>query len=175
MPAKRAPSKSPAASSGTGTSPALTNTLLIAAALSYGFWLLVARGHVSWPPTQLLSSAYTLAGCVALVGPIVLLRSEGKPGGLGTSIWMTGGMLIWIFDLAAVARGDFRLATWATPLDSLPMGLTIFAVLIAGWRAQGGERNWSWTNVTGWVLGLFWVLSAAAVLVPARSIGLVSR
>jgi len=173
MTAKRAPSKSSATSS--SASPALVNALLITAALGYGFWLLVSRGHVSWPPTKLLSNAYTLAGCVALVGPIVLLRGEGRSGGLGASIWMTGGMLIWIFDLAALVRGDFRMASWATPLDTLPMGLTIFAVSVAGWRAQGGERNWTWTNVTGWVLGLFWILSAAAVLVPARSIGLVSR
>jgi hypothetical protein len=174
MTAKRAPSKSPATSSHSA-SPALVNAVLLVGALGYGFWLLVSRGHVSWPPTQLLSNAYTLAGCLALVGPVVLLRGEGKPGGLGSLIWLTGGMLVWVFDLAAVARGDFRTATWATPLGTLPMGLTIFAVLLAGWRAQGGERNWTWTNVTGWVLGLFWILSAAATLVPARSIGLVGR
>lgn len=173
MNAKRAPSKSSATSS--NASPAVVNALLLVAALGYGFWLLVDRGHVSWPPTKLLSSTYTLAGCVALVGPIVLLRGEGRPGGIGSLIWLTGGMLVWIFDLAALARGGFRPAAWATPLDTLPMGLTICAVLLAGWRFQGGERNWTWTNVTGWVLGLFWILSAAATLVPARSIGLVSR
>jgi hypothetical protein len=60
------------------------------------------------------------------------------------------------------------------------MGLTILAVLIGGWRANGGVRggSWSWTNITGWMLGMFWVGMAAASLVPSRNfslLGLASR
>ena len=37
------------------------------------------------------------------------------------------------------------------------MGLTMLAVLVAGWKCGMADRNWSWTNVTGWVLSAFWV------------------
>ncbi len=171
MSAKRPAPKSPAA-----TPAPLLNVVLLVLAIVYGLWLLVQRGRVSWPPHELLSSIYTLAGCLALVGPILLFRREsGGELGLGDLLWMTGGALVWIFDLAAVARGQWRTTSWATPLDALPMGLTMLAVLLAGWRARGAGRNWSWTNVTGWILGLFWVGMAMSALVPAGSIGLASR
>ncbi len=48
------------------------------------------------------------------------------------------------------------------------MGLTMLAVLLAGWRSKAGARNWSWTNVTGWLLGVFWVGMGLTTLVPAR-------
>ena len=44
----------------------------------------------------------------------------------------------------------------------------MLAVLLAGWRTRGGSRNWSWTNVTGWVLAIFWVGMAATTMIPAR-------
>jgi hypothetical protein len=161
------------------TSPAggspLINAALFALALVLGAWLLYARGRVSWPPTELLASVYTVAGCLALVGPVVLLRRGGDELGLGELLWMAGGLLIWIFDLAALARGDLRLAAGPTPLSYQPMGLTILAVLIAGWRCRLGGPGWSWTNVTGWVLGLFWVGMAATTLLPARATGMAMR
>ena len=173
MTAKRAASKPPA--TGPTSSPPLVNALLLAAAIGYGFYLLIARGRVSWPPTELMSSAFTLAGCLALVGPVVLFRREDRDGGVGNLVWLTGGMLVWIFDLAAIARGEFRSLAWATPLAVLPMGLTIGAVLVAGLRAQGAGKNWSWTNVTGWLLGLFWIGMALASLAPTRGLGLAAR
>jgi hypothetical protein len=55
------------------------------------------------------------------------------------------------------------------------MGLTMFAVLLAAWRCRVAGASWSWTNVTGWVLGLFWVVMAASTLVPGRVFGLAMR
>jgi hypothetical protein len=49
------------------------------------------------------------------------------------------------------------------------MGLTILAVLLAGWRCRLVGRNWSWTNVTGWLLGLYWVGMALVTFLPERS------
>lgn len=166
MPPKRAGSRS-ASSTASGSSPLLNATLLLAA-VGYALAILVARGRVGWPPHQLLASSATVAGCLALVGPIVLARSESAEGGLGELLWMTGGLLIWVFDLAALVRGQWQTTAWATPLDAQTMGLIIFAVLVAGWRSHLAARNWSWTNVTGWVLGLFWVGMALASWIPNR-------
>jgi hypothetical protein len=170
MAPKRIPPK-PAASSAFPW----VNALLLGAALSYGIGLLFVRGRVSWPPYQLLANLYTVAGCLGLVGPILLGRSDSSPFGLGELLWMAGGMVIWTHDLAALARGDARTAAWSTPLGYQPMGLTMLAVLLAGWRCRLGGAQWSWTNVTGWILGLFWVGMAVSTLVPAGSLGLASR
>lgn len=168
----RAPSPSPA---GAGFSAPLANALLLGAAISYGLYLLVMRGRVSWPPHDLLASIYTVAGCLALVGPFVLARVDSGERGLGELLWMTGGLLIWVFDAAAALRGHWRAETWATPLGYEAMGMTILAVLIAGWRCQLGSRHWSWTNVTGWLLGAFWVGMACSTLVPVRWLGVAAR
>ena len=109
-----------------------------------------------------------------MVGPLVL-RGEAGEGGLGELLWMAGGLLVWVFDAAAAVRGQWRTTAWATPLDDERMGLTMLAVLLAGWRCRSGGRNWSWTNVTGWILGLFWVGMAFATLLPARPLGVGSR
>jgi hypothetical protein len=154
----------------------LINAALVGVACGYGLWSLVARGRVSWPPHDLLASSYTVAGCLALVGPLVLGRRAGSEGaGLGELLWMTGGLLVWIFDAAAVLRGELRTLAPATPLGVAPMGLTMLAVLLAGWRTHGSGRHWSWTNVTGWLLGLFWVGMGLAALLPVRPTGLVAR
>lgn len=163
MPSKRVASK-PAAPSATSPSPPLANGLLLGAALGLGLWTLVDRGRVSWPPGDLLANAYTLAGCLALVGPIVLARREAGAGGLGELLWMTGGLLAWIFDLASAVKGTSAGRAWISPLGTQPMGLTILAVLLAGWRGRAGGRDWSWTNVVGWILGLFWVGMGLATL-----------
>src|SRR6185437_1172924 len=126
-------------------------------------------------PHDLLTSLYLVAGCVALVGPIVLARAQAAEGGLGELLWMAGGLLIWVHDGAALVRGNWRSASWITPLDHQTMGLTILAVLLAGWRCKLGSRSRSWTNVTGWVLGLFWIGMAVATWLPSRVPGVVSR
>jgi hypothetical protein len=167
MASKRPPPKPSAPSS----SPVVT-AILMGAAVAFGLWSLVRRGRVSWPPHHLLADAYTLAGCLALVGPVVLARREGS--GLGDLLWMTGGILVWVFDLAAVVRGDLAALSWTAPLGYQPMGLTILAVLVAGCRGREGGRDWSWTNVTGWVLGLFWVGMALGTLVPGRALRMAS-
>jgi hypothetical protein len=151
------------------------NALLVGAAVCYGLVILVNRGKVSWPPNQLLASLYTVAGCLALVGPIVLARGEHGDGGLGELLWMTGGLLVWVFDGVALVRGEWRTNAWVTPLGYQTMGLTILAVLLAGWRCRIAGRGWSWTNVTGWVLGLFWVGLALTAMWSGRVVGLASR
>src|SRR4051812_25040122 len=161
-------------STSVATSP-LVNAVLVGGAVAYGLATLVTRGNVSWPPHQLLASIYTLAGCLALIGPVLLARAEAGEGGLGELLWMTGGLLVWVFDVVAVVQGQWRTMSWATPLGYRTMGLTILAVLLAGWRCRLAGRNWSWTNVTGWVIGLFWVALALATFLPGRGLVAGSR
>lgn len=156
------------------SSPAL-NAAVLGSAVAYGLYLLVIRGRMSWPPTDLLANAYTVAGCLALVGPIILFRKDPGDGGVGEMLWMTGGVLVWIFNLAALLRREPRAASLATPVAARTMGLTMLAVLLAAWRLRGGSRSWAWTNVTGWVLGLFWVGLALASLWPDSPVRLALR
>ncbi|HEV3122605.1 MAG TPA: hypothetical protein VGY53_11910, partial [Isosphaeraceae bacterium] len=67
----------------------LADVLLLSAAVGLGLWILIERGRVPWPPTHLLSNAYTLAGCLALVGPCVIWRRGGPSHSLGELCWMT--------------------------------------------------------------------------------------
>ena len=67
-------------------------------------------------------------------------------------MWLTGGLLVWFFDIEAVLQGQWRAIQWATPLHERTLGLVILAVLLAGWKCGMADRNWSWTNVTGWLL-----------------------
>jgi hypothetical protein len=172
MASKRAASKA----APVGAAAPLWNVAFVLVAVAYGLWLLVLRGRLAWPPDDFLNSLYTVAGCLALIGPLVLLRRDGMDGsGVGDLVWLTGGLLVWVFDLAAVIRGEARGHSWATPLGAPAMGLTILAVLVAGWRAHGGGRNWSWTNVTGWALGVFWVGMGLASLIPVRVLSAAAR
>ncbi|QEH33285.1 hypothetical protein OJF2_17860 [Aquisphaera giovannonii] len=175
MPPKRSSSNNAAA--GSADRPVI-NALLILGALGWGVSVLVDRGRLTWPPVALLGGLSTLAGCLALVGPIILSRSGAKDGSLGELVWLTGGLLVWLFDLAGVIQGQTRSINWTTPLGDRAMGLSILAVVLAGWRCGLAARNWSWTNVTGWALGLFWVGMAAAswLLAPPTGLaGLVAR
>ena len=133
----------PAVPPGAAGSPehAVTNAILLAVAFGWGLSLLFQRGRLTWPPMALLSSLSTLAGCLALVGPLILARSGGKEGSLGELAWMTGGLLIWLFDLAAAFQGASRGLNWTTPLGDRTMGLTMLAVLLAGWRCGLAERR----------------------------------
>lgn len=164
MPPKRHPGGGP--STAAPAHPVVT-TLLLTGAVVWGLGLLFHKGMLAWPPSRLLSSLATIAGCLALVGPVVVARS-GRGGGLGEMIWTTGGLLIWIFNLVGIADGGLKGLDWATPLGPRTMGLIILAVMLAGLRSGGTGRDWSWTNVTGWALGVFWVATAVAtwVLVP---------
>lgn len=174
MAAKRGSSRAQASpSSGpAGSSPPILNAGLLVLAAGYGTWLLVNRGKLSWPPHDLLAGIYTLAGCVALAGPIILARRDpGEGGGIGELAWLVGGLLIWIHDLVGALRGEYRSATWPTPIASSTLGLTILAVVLAGWRLRGGSRGWAWTNVVGWVLAIFWVGMGLIALWPTRSAG----
>jgi hypothetical protein len=173
MAPKRSPSKS--SPSSTASPSPVVNAILVGGAVAYGLALLVSKGKVSWPPHQLLASIYTLAGALALIGPIILARGESGERGLGELLWMTGGLLVWVFDVVALVNGPWRSVPWVTPLGYQSMGLTILAVLLAGWRCGLAGRNWSWTNVTGWVLGLFWVAMAVATFLPDRSLFAASR
>jgi hypothetical protein len=155
MSAKRSAGPSPRAAASPGS--AIINALLVAAALAWGLTLLVQRGRMTWPPYSLLSNLATLAGCLALVGPIILFRSDGVQGSLGELAWLTAGLLIWAFDIAAALQGQWKSIPWATPLSDRTLGLTVLAVLVAGWKCGLAQRDWSWTNVAGCMLSAFWV------------------
>jgi hypothetical protein len=159
------------------TSHAIANALLVAAALVSGAVLLIHKGRLTWPPYQLLSSLSTLAGCLALVGPFILIRSGELEGSLGEHLWLTGGLLVWIFDIAGVLQGQWQTIHWATPLHERTMGLMIAAVLLAGWKCGMANWNWSWTNVIGWILSTFWVAMALCswFLAPAWRAGSLAR
>jgi hypothetical protein len=156
MSAKRPPGP-PSRSASAGSGSAVTNAILVALALGWGLSLLVQRGRMTWPPYAVLSSLSTLAGCLALVGPIIFFRSGEIQGSLGELAWLTAGLLIWTFDIAAVLQGQWRSLRWATPLSDRMLGLTVLAVLVAGWKCGLAQRNWSWTNVAGCLLSAFWV------------------
>jgi hypothetical protein len=147
---------------------AVTNALLVGAAIVCGAALLIHRGRISWPPYALLSELATMAGFLALVGPLILLRSGDIEGSLGELGWLTAGLLVWIFDMVGVFQGQWKTMHWATPLSDRTLGLTVLAVLLAGWKCGLAHRNWSWTNVAGWLLCTFWVTMAVCswLLVP---------
>src|SRR3954447_25722308 len=113
----------PKTSASASTSPPLGTALLLGAAFCYGLGTLFARGRLTWPPDQLLASTFTVAGGLAMIGPILLHRREAGEIGLGELLWMAGGLGVWIFDLAAVVRGEARTLSWATPLGYEAMGL----------------------------------------------------
>ncbi len=169
--------KKSAGASSTGSSqPAVLNALLIASALAVGITLLVQRGRLTWPPYALLSSLSTIAGCLALVGPIILARSANLSGSLGELGWLTAGILVWLFDVAAILQGQWRATAWATPLPDRSMGLFLLAVLLAGWKCGLAHRNWTWTNVAGWLLSLYWVTTGAlSWILPATARGLLAN
>lgn len=164
----------PSARSAPSSGSAVTNAILIAIALGWGLSLLVQRGRMTWPPYALMSSLATLAGCLALVGPVILFRSSEMQGSLGELAWLTAGVSIWLFDIAAMIQGQWRTMSWATPLSDRTLGLIVLAVLVAGWRCGLAQRNWSWTNVAGWMLSAFWVGMAICswVLSPSGRPGL---
>ena len=173
MSTKRPPASSTRAPS---SGSAVTNALVIGAALLWGAGLLVQRGRLTWPPYALMSSLATLAGCLALAGPVILFRSGELEGSLGELGWLTAGLLLWALDIAAVLQGQWRTTQWATPLPDRTLGLIILAVLLAGWRCGLAHRNWSWTNVAGWMLCTFWVAMAACswLLAPGARASLAS-
>jgi hypothetical protein len=133
------------------------NALLVGAALFWGLNLLVQSGRVTWPPYALLGSVSTLAGCLALVGPLVLIRGGELSGSLGELVWLSAGLLVWILDIEGTLRGQWRSLHWANPLSDRTMGLFMLAVLVAGWRCGLAAWKWSWTNFTGWTLTAFWI------------------
>jgi hypothetical protein len=154
----------PSASKRTGGAgpSVLLNAGLVAAALAAGTWLLVARRQLEWPPHELLRSLVTVAGCLGLVGPLVLARRSGDAG-LGELLWFSGGNLLWIQNLALLATGRFHPANAPIAVPAQLLAFAIAAVLVAGWRLHGPGQGWTWSNVFGWGLGLFWI---GAGLVP---------
>jgi hypothetical protein len=153
MPSKRASNATTLPEAG---SPAW-NAALIAGAVLAALWFSVAAGRVSWPPREILAGIQTLAGCLAVVGPLVLLRRSKGESGLGELAWLTGGLLVWLIAGVGVLSGQWNWRSWATPLPPPTMAIVILAVLLAGWRVLGVGRTWVWTNLTGWMLAAFWI------------------
>ena len=82
------------------------------------------------------------------------------------------GVILLLFGIGLRFHLEELIAVWRIALPGALIQSTVSTAALA-WGLH--LLGWTWTNVTGWVLGLFWILSAAATLVPARSIGLVSR
>ncbi len=145
------------ATAGSAVGSPLVAAGLILAAVVGAFGLLLQAGRLSWPPHELLASAFVVSGCLGLVGPLILFR-RGGGGGVGELVWFACGLTLWLFNLAGALREGFRLQAWATPLSGSTLGLVALAVMIAGWRLSShGGKGWTWTNVAGWALGWFWV------------------
>ncbi len=142
---------------GVGGSSPLYSSLILVGSVVYAVVLLVQKGRMSWPPYQLLASTFTLFGCVGLAGPLILARREPGQAFLGELVWLACGILILVYDLASISRGDWRTSTWPTPLSPQTLGLVALAVLLAGWRCGIAAKSWTWTNMLGLLLALFWV------------------
>jgi hypothetical protein len=149
-----------------GSSP-LWNAVLVALAVAAACGLLVSSGRLSWPPRELLSGARILAGCLAAIGPLVLLRRHAEAG-LGDLLWLSGGLALWVFNLASLIAGQWNPRAWATPLPPQSFGLVLLVILIAGWRTLGTGKTWTWTNITGWILGTFWIAQGLLGLLLRR-------
>ena len=79
-------------------------------------------------------------------------RSRGASASWG---WLTAGILLWLFDIVAVLQGQ-KTIHWGDAGSDRTLGLMVLAVLRAGRRCGLARRNWSWTNVAGWMLSSFW-------------------
>ena len=121
------------------------------------------------PPNQLFASLGTVAGCLAMIGPICSIAATHPTR--DSASWVSDGGWPCRTDLRPrrLGPGELHSMYWATPLSYQPMGLTILAALISACcctvRAGRDERD-------GLDLGLFWVAMAASTLLPARMLGL---
>lgn len=171
MPPKRSSTKAGAAHAGTATPP-LVNALLLAGSLAYAIHLLVQAGAMRWPPTELFQAASTVAGCLALVGPLILWRSGiGAQPSLGDLVWLNCGLVVWVCNLISISRGEMPGKSWVAPIEPSLMGSLAIGCALASWKGAGARWVWSWTSVVGSLLGLFWMLGAVASLIPGDWIG----
>jgi hypothetical protein len=76
--------------------------------------------------------------------------------------------------VANLLQSNGRPQAWVTPLGATTMGLTMLAVMLAGWKSRG-KGSLNWTNLTGWLLGLFWVGLSLYTLWPHEAIGVAVR
>lgn len=173
MPSKRAASRNTASTasvaSAPGASSPLLNATLVLLAIGYGLMLLVERHELSWPPRELLASLSTLAGCLAMVGPFLLWRRGSEEGTVGEMTWIVGGLLLWAFDLSALVQGNLRELDWAAPIGPEILGPVILSVMIGGWLTGRLAWSWTWTSVTGWLLGLIWIGIWILSMLPQRT------
>ena len=160
--------------SGLASSP-LANAGLVAGALAYGLWALVDRGRISWPPRELLTAGTTFAGCLAIIGPIVVGRRETSQAGLGDILWLAGGLLIWVFDLASLAARPVSRRFLDQPARLDHDGSRRPRRRPRRDPARVAVKSWSWTNVVGILLALFWIGSALAGFQPLLGNGFGSR
>jgi hypothetical protein len=177
MAGKRGNSGKPNSGGGNGASSSPWGiVLLLAGSVGAAAWALVQRGGMEWPPRELISGAFTITGGLALAGPIALwLRGSGDDRGLGERIWMTCGLLAWLFNIAGAVQGDVRPNTLISPIPPITLGLFALAIALGGWKGRSDATNWSWTNVLGWMLGLFWIGLAAWTLFPDSSTPALAR
>lgn len=157
MPSKRSASK-PGPSGPSGAPSPLLSAALVCLGVGHGLYLLVDRGAIGWPPSQLMGPASTLAGSVAMVGPIVLWKKVGgSDASVGDLVWMAGGLFLWLLDLSAIAEGRSGRMDWAVPAEPRVLGCFAVAVMVAGWTSGHARWAWTWSGITGSILGGIWV------------------
>lgn len=171
MPAKRTNAKAGGAPA-TASPPPLVNALLLAGSIGYAVHLLVQAGAMHWPPTELVQAGGTVAGCLALVGPLILWRggSSGEAS-LGDLVWLNCGLLVWVCNLMAMSRGELPGKSWVTPVEPGLMGAFTIACVVASWKGARARWVWSWTSVVGGLLCTFWVVGGLASLMPGDWLG----
>lgn len=129
----------------------------------------IRQGWIDWPPTQLGKILATLAGWIALAGPLVLFRHEEQAGsmGVGDRVWITTGLLLWLKLSLQIGTGNLPSVEAVTTLiDSRDMALVSAACLIGGMMGKPKNSHWTWTNLVGWGMSVCWMTS---VLLPADS------
>lgn len=146
------------------------NAAIMGVAIVAAFWLLVASNRLSWPPRELLAGATTLAGCLALAGPLVELRRGEQERGVGDLAWLASGFLLWVFNLVAAFHGAPRGWNWTNPVGTRSMGLTMLAIVLAGRFHTRGGAQWTWTNILGWSLAVFWIGVGLSATESGRSL-----
>ncbi len=141
----------------------LWNAVLVVGAIALAGYVLVVRGALSWPPHELTGSIGIVAGCLTLIGPLVLWGRRGEAGAsLGDHAWMTCGVAAWLFALARWSIGGAPSLDWTAPVAPWVIGGVAASTACSGWRIAGLRPAWTWTGVLGASLAVYWVVAGLA-------------
>lgn len=143
------------------------NLLILSGAVILFVKVGIRQGWIQWPPANLGSILASLAGWIALAGPLILFRHEEQTGGMGIGdrVWVTTGFLLWLKIAIQLFTGRFpSIEAVATIVGPTDMALISMACLAGGLIGRPKSSHWTWTNLVGWGLSLCWL---SAVFLPA--------